>query len=72
MIQNRGTVYMAAKDCPFTFKGQNLTELRRARLRLIAKAINIPEYNELPKNELIVRLIGKLKALGAESELGNI
>lgn len=72
MKQNAATHYMAAKDCPFSFKGQNLAELRRARLRLIAKAINVPGYNDLPKHELVVRIIGKLRALGAEADLGNI
>lgn len=59
--------YIAAKNCPYTVEGTNLVELRRAKLRKIAEAVKVsPEGS---KNDILHRLITKLRAMGSEKEL---
>ncbi len=61
------THFIAAKDCPFTYKGQNLTELRRVKLRQIAKSLEIESNG--PKNEILGLVINRLRAMESDSEI---
>lgn len=60
--------FIAAKDCPFTYKGKNLAELRRAKLRKIATAIGIEDNNK-PKNDILAAMVVRLKTIGSEKEI---
>ena len=70
LITNTPIVYLAPKDCPFSIDGQNLVEMRRARLRQIAKAIGVSAADS--KQDILKRLIGKLKVAGAPKELTDL
>lgn len=69
---NGGVHFMGSRDCPYTFRGQKLVELRRTKLREIAGALKIPADATLTKNEILTRVISKLSAMGAESEISNV
>lgn len=61
--------YLGAKECPYTLNGKKLTELRRAKLRTVAKGLKVdPEGS---KNEIVKRLIAKLNMIGADTEIGD-
>ena len=70
LITNTPIVYLAPKDCPFSIDGQNLVEMRRARLRQIAKAVGVSPDDS--KQSILKRIIGKLKVAGAPKELTDI
>jgi hypothetical protein len=70
MQVKQATHFMGSKDCEFKINGRPLTEFRRARLRLIAKALNLSA--EGPKNMLLHRIVAKLRANGADTELSNL
>lgn len=70
LVTNTPIVYLAPKQCPFTINGQNLAAMRRARLREVAKAIGVDPGGS--KQEILKRLIGKLKVTGAPKELSDI
>ena len=70
MITNNPIRYLGPKDCPFTIDGQNLAEMRRAKLRLVAKSFDVSP--EGTKQEILIRLIGKLKVSGAPKELNDL
>lgn len=67
MITNKPIRFLCSRDCPYTLRGQNLATLRRARLRPIAIALGLE--GEGSKNELLHRLIARLKAANADKEL---
>ena len=62
------THIIAAKDCKYTLKGQNLAEMRRADLRrLVAVPIGV-DCNE-DKNEILRLTMTRLQSLAAPNEL---
>jgi hypothetical protein len=67
MNQNQANHFLGSKECEFKINGRPLTEFRRARLRLIAKALSLPADG--PKNLLLQRILAKLRANGADTEL---
>ena len=70
MITNNPIRYLGPKDCPFTIGGKNLAEMRRAALRLVAKSFGVDP--EGTKQEILIRLIGKLKVADAPKELNDL
>ena len=72
MKVNQPTHFLGGKDCQFTLKGRKLTEMRRAELRGIARALKVDAAPELTKNDLVKRLIGRLSALGVEGEIASV
>jgi len=62
--------FISASNCKYTFKGQNLVEMRRAKLRLIAGAFGLD--TEAIKNDLLGLIIVKLNAMGAENEITDL
>lgn len=62
--------YLSTKDCEFTINGVNLAEMRRAKLRPIAKSLRVSA--EGSKQEILLRVIGKLKVNGAPKELNDL
>ena len=70
MITNNPIRYLGPKDCEFTINGQNLVEMRRAKLRLVAKSFGVSPDGS--KQNILQRLIGKLKVAGAPKELNEL
>lgn len=66
-VTNNPVHYLGVKECPFSIRGQNLVGLRRARLRPIAKALEVDPNGT--KQEILKRIIAKLKAQESEPEL---
>jgi len=69
-MQTTFTRFLSVKDCPYTQNGTNLAELRRAKLRPLAKTLEVS--SEGTKNEMLGLIIGKLKAIEAPSELSDL
>lgn len=61
--------YLGPKDVPYTLDGKNLVEFRRVELMRVAEKIGIPPAGT--KNELLSAIVGKLQAMGANSELSD-
>lgn len=57
------------RNCPYSLNGENLANLRRAQLQPIAAAVGI--RGEFTKNQLLTRLIEKLSAMGASSDIAE-
>lgn len=57
------------RNCPYSLNGDNLANLRRAQLQPIAAAVGI--RGEFTKNQLLTRLIEKLAAMGASTEISE-
>lgn len=55
------------RNCPYSLKGENLANLRRAQLQPIAAAVGI--RGEFTKNQLLTMLIEKLSAMGASADI---
>ena len=70
LITNNPVVYIAPKDCPFTINGENLAAMRRAKLRRIAKSLKVSADGS--KQEILKRVIGRLKAADAPRELSDV
>jgi len=70
MITNIPVVYICPKQCPYTIEGVNLAEMRRAKLRTIAKKLKLSPDGT--KQEILRRLIGRLAAAEAPSELTDL
>lgn len=62
--------YLSTKDCEFTINGVNLAEMRRAKLRPIAKALGVSADDS--KQAILLRIIGKLKVNGSPKELNDL
>ena len=69
-MQFNTTHYIAAKDCPYTLNGENLAEMRRARLNKIAMALELGPLNT--KNETLGAIMARLNAIEADKELSAI
>lgn len=70
MQQNRAVHFLGSKDVKYLWGGRKLSEYRRAQLRPLAKAIGVDDGGV--KNVLLHRIIAKLDAIGADSEIGNL
>ncbi len=70
LVTNTPVVYLAPKNCPYSFNGQNLAAMRRAKLRQIAKALKVSPDGS--KQEILKRLIGALGVAGAPKELNDL
>ena len=70
LVNNAPVRYISVKDCPYSIEGNNLAEMRRARLRKIAIAISVSA--EGSKQDILKRVIGRLKASGAPKELNDL
>lgn len=62
--------YLGSKDCKFTLKGQNLAEMRRAKLQKLAKALKVDPVGS--KQEILKRVIGALSSRNAPAELADL
>ena len=60
--------WIPAADCPLTWKGRNLTELRRVTLREVAQRLNVDADGS--KNAIIGRLIESTG--GKQCELSEV
>ena len=70
LIINTPIRYLSSKDCPFTIGGENLVTFRRAKLRQIAKSLQVSAADS--KQDILKRIIGALKVSGAPSELNDL
>ena len=70
MITNNPIRYLGPKDCPFTIDGKNLAEMRRSDLRPYAKKFGVSADGS--KQEILQRLIGRLKVADAPKELNEL
>ena len=70
LITNRPVHYLAPKECPFTIDGQNLVTFRRAKLRQLAKSLKVSPDDS--KQDILKRIIAKLKVTGAPKELNEL
>ena len=70
LITNTPIHYLSSKECPFTIGGENLVTFRRAKLRQIAKSLQVSAADS--KQDILKRIIGKLKSSGAPSELNDL
>ena len=70
LVTNTPVVYISVRDCPFTWKGQNLAAMRRAEIRPLAKGVKVSADGS--KQEILKRLLGKLQAMDAPKELSEI
>ena len=70
LVTNTPIVYIGPKNCPFTKNGKNLAEMRRAVLRPLAKSLKVSAGGS--KQEILKRVIGKLKVIDAPKELSDI
>lgn len=57
------------RNCPYSFNGENLANLRRAQLQPIAAALGI--RGDFSKNQLLTMMIGKLEAVNASAEISE-
>ena len=64
------TRFISVKDCPYTQHGTNLAEIRLAKLRPIAKSLEVD--SEGTKNDVLTLIIGKLTAMEAPQELSEL
>lgn len=62
---------IGVKDCPYTWRGENLALLRRAKLYKIAGALDLKDPSA-SKNELLTAMLAKLKLMSAETELSDM
>lgn len=62
---------LGKRECPYTFNGVNLAEMRRAELYRLARAFDLggPQQS---KNELLTLLISKLKLMNSEQEITDM
>lgn len=65
------TLILGPKEVEYTWDGENIARMRRGQLFLIAKAFGVADPT-LSKNDLLYAIIGKAKAIGAETELTDI
>ena len=70
LITNTPIHYLSSKECPFTIGGENLVTFRRARLRQLAKAIGVSPAGS--KQDILQKLIAKLKVTGSPKELSEV
>lgn len=67
IVTNRAIHFLSSKEVPYSLRGQNLATMRRARLRLIAQALGVSPDGS--KNDILHRLLARLKASEADKEL---
>ena len=70
LVTNTPINYIAPKQCPYSFNGENLAAMRRAKLRQIAKSLKVSPDGS--KQEILKRLIGALGVAGAPKELTDL
>ena len=70
LITNTPVNYIAPKQCEFSKGGQNLAAMGRVRLRQIAKSFGVSPDDS--KQEILKRIIGKLKVIDAPKELNDL
>lgn len=69
MKYNPTVHFISPRECPYTANGQNIAELRRAKLRKIAESIKVDSTGS--KNEILGRVITRLRSLNSDKELAN-
>ena len=60
---------MSSKDCDYSLGGTNMTELRRAQLRVVAQTVGAELSPQATKQELLQRIVGVLDQRGAPKEI---
>ncbi len=70
LVTNTPINYISSRQCPYSFNGENLAAMRRAKLRLLAKELEVSPDDS--KQAILVRLIGKLKVMDAPKELTDL
>ena len=71
MRVNSEVRFLGSRDCKYTMRGRKLTELRRAELRPIARALKVDDGPQRSKNELLRMILGKLSAINAPEEIAS-
>ena len=61
---------ISEKHCPYTLHGENIATFRRVRLHKIAKALEVD--SDTSKNELLGKIMAKLKTMNASNELSDL
>ncbi len=69
-MQTTNVRFLQSKDCPYTLGGKNLFEFRRAKLRLLAKRLELPADGS--HNDLLSLVIARLNQLEAPAELQDL
>ena len=59
--------FLSPGEIKYTWKGQNLHELRSVKLRKIAASLQL--NTDMTKNDLLHAIVGRAKALEKDSEL---
>lgn len=62
---------IGARECPYTWRGRNLAEMRRVELYRLGRALDVGGPQST-KNDLLQALIGKLRIMDAETELSDM
>lgn len=62
--------FLSSRDVKYFYDDVNLFEMRRAKLRLLARSMGLPA--EGSKNELLQLLLGKLDSIGAPENLNEL
>lgn len=70
IVTNTPVHYLSSKECEFSIDGNNLVTFRRARLRQWAKKLSVSPDGS--KQEILRRVIAKLKAIAAPKELNDL
>lgn len=63
--------YVSHKECPYTWRGENIANLRRSKLQDIAASFQIGTPDS-SKQEILAQLVPRLNGLGAETEISDI
>ena len=64
------TVVINHRNCPYTIKGENIANMRRAQLQRIGAKLGIT--GDMSKNDLLTRLMATFEANQLEHEIGEI
>lgn len=64
--------YLAPKECKYTYRGENLVAMRKAKLRPLAKALKVELDDDPNHNELVQRIMKRADALDREPELADV
>ncbi len=62
--------FLGANEVKYTYQGQRISELRRAKLQPIAKALGVEPMGS--KNEILGRVVGRLRALESAQEITDV
>lgn len=62
---------IGSRECPFTYRGTNLADLRRAEIYRLCDSFGIANA-EMSKNDLLILLMAHLKSVHADPEITDL